>query len=301
MEKINIAFTIDRSYIQHIGVLLCSLFVHNPLKSFQIYLIIDFEECGELKKLKRYVASWSHEIEVLILDKEKVKNLRLSHHATSAVYYRLLLPELLNNRLEKILYLDSDIIIKKDIQPLWSIELKQHPLAAVQEPLFDRHRLLNLKVGTPYFNSGVMLLNLPIWRKLKISERAIEFIKANPEKITFWDQDGLNAILKGNWLKLDYKWNLQSQLFDVPVHYIESSSVFKNALKDPAIIHYSSKFKPWHYWCDHPLRAEYYKYLSKTPWKSFKLTEKSRWNNVKQILKKTINRLAQKEVFKIYA
>lgn len=300
-EKIHIAFTIDKPYIQHVGVLLCSLFEHNPKNLFIIYLVIDFSENHELKKLKKFIATFSQELKVINVQKEKVSGFKLSHHATSAVYYRLLLPELLDYKIEKILYLDADMIIKNDLLSLWNIDLKSYPLAAVKEPLFNRHAQLGLIEGTPYFNSGVMLMNLPVWREMKVSELAMHFIRDYPERISFWDQDGLNAVLQGDWLELDFKWNQQSQMYQASCEIIESSQMLEDALADPAIIHFSSKFKPWQYWCDHPLKDEYYKYLNLTPWKNFSLQEDSLWHLLKQRVKRAINKIVGKELFEIYA
>lgn len=291
MEAIQLAFTIDKSYVQHLGVLLCSLFEHNPENTFIIYLVLDFQDNDELQKLKEFVAAHRHEVVIVHVEADAFSAFKLSDHASSAVYYRLLLPRLLDDSLEKILYLDADIIIKKDLLPLWNTDLQRYPLAAVAEPLFSRHEMLGLSAGTPYFNSGVMLINLSVWRQQNIGERAMHFIRENPERIIFWDQDGLNAILEGEWLPLSLSWNMQSQFYDDRIKTNALSQEVVRATNDPAIIHFSSKFKPWHYWCDHPLKSEYFDYLKKTPWKDYKIDELSKWQLLKQKIKREMARL----------
>lgn len=301
-KNIDLAFTIDKFYIQHVGVLLCSLFENNPDLRFNIHLIVDFLADRELQRLKRLVASYGQNLYTILVQKEKVSAFKLSDHATSAVYYRLLLPDILDENICKILYLDADMIIKNNILQLWETELEKYPLAAVQEPMFDRHKALGMCEGTPYFNSGVMLINLPVWRKMQVSKLAMDFIRQYPERVAYWDQDGLNAVLNGDWLELAPKWNLQTKMLDIkiPVEPNEDERL-KEALKKPAIIHYSSKFKPWHYWCEHPLKEEYFIYLKKTPWKDFTPKPETRVHSIKQQVKKLINKMTGRELFQVYA
>jgi lipopolysaccharide biosynthesis glycosyltransferase len=186
------------------------------------------------------------------------------------VYYRLLLPELLDAPVEKVLYLDCDLVVKDSLLPLWEMPLGDRPVAAVAEPHFSRHEALGLPGGAPYFNSGVMLINLSAWRQLRVTEQCIGFLQAHPDKIEFWDQDALNVVLAGNWLPLHPRWNQQTIHFEPQKHRFPlDEPVLAACLAHPAIIHYSAKFKPWHDWCDHPRKGEYYHYLAATEWKNF--------------------------------
>lgn len=301
-EIIQVAITTDKNYIQHLGVMLCSLFEHNKNILFKVNIIVDSEKHIELKKIKKIVEDHKSTFQLIKVDETRLASLKISEHATAAVYYRLLLPDLLDNKVTKVLYFDSDIIVKSNLLPLWETELTNYPVAAVRELLFQRHKELGIPEGVPYFNSGVMLINLPVWRERKVSERALDFINENPERIRYWDQDGINAVLKGNWLEMPYKWNQQSEFFSESVGKGEINEEWlKESFGSPAIIHFSSKFKPWHYWCNHPHKKEYFFYLRQSPWKNFKMKEHTAWHEWKQRVKRAVNQVVGREIFKIYA
>lgn len=299
-STIHIACAIDIGYIQHLGVMLCSLFENNKQSKFYVYAIIDFEENKDYRNLEKLVKSYCHVLQFIKVDGEKLNGLVISDHATTAVYYRLLLPQLLDTSITKILYLDSDIIVKKSLKELWETDIGSVPVAAVEEPLFNRHEQLGLPMGAPYFNSGVLLVNLTLWREMKVSEKAFTFIEENPDKIHFWDQDALNVVLVNNWKKLHPKWNQQTVHFEAKELGVTDNTILE-CLNTPTIIHYSSKFKPWSYLCTHPQKGEYFYYLKFTPWKGFKIAEHSFWHIIKQNTKRFINSLLGRKVFEVYA
>ena len=106
-------------------------------------------------------------------------------------------------------------------------------------------------------------------------EKAFNFILDNPDILYYRSQDGLNVVMGSNWFHLHPRWNADSNMFRIcysnklrgeyPPEIIE-------AVKDPAIVHYTGDIKPWHYGCEEPYVEEYYKYLALTPWKGYQLT-----------------------------
>jgi lipopolysaccharide biosynthesis glycosyltransferase len=300
-ETVPLVIAADENYLQHAGVMLASLFVHNPELCFKIYLISNVVYKSNYQKVRKLVMEAGHQFERLAIDASRLQHLKLSAHATTAVYYRLLIPELLDKSIEKVLYLDCDLIVKDSLMPLWKMQLMDHPVAAGAEQHFDRHHALGMSADAPYFNSGVMLMNLPVWRRNNIAEHAIEFLRENPDRIEAWDQDALNAVLQGNWLPLHPRWNLQTSHFGEGEVKQEHSAELEECRRRPAVIHYTAKFKPWHSWCSHPLKDEYYQYLSLTPWKNFRLPEHTRWHLLKQRAKKLVNWVARKNLFEVYA
>lgn len=296
---VDIAITTDEHYMQHAGVMLASLFAHHAGVTFRVHLVSNAVHHDNYRKLQGLVAGAGHEFRAVAIDAGRLQHLKLSAHATTAVYYRLLIPELLDAPAEKVLYLDCDLVVKDSLLPLWETPLGNHPVAAVAEPYFARHAALGLPAGAPYFNSGVMLINLPAWRRENVTERAVSFLQQHPDRIEAWDQDALNVVLPGNWLPLAARWNQQTSHFDAATP--QQSAQWEECRNRPAVIHYSSRFKPWHAWCNHPLRHEYYRYLRLTPWRNFRLPEHTPWHRVKQSAKKIVNRIARKNIFEVYA
>lgn len=266
---VDIALTTDEKYLPHAGVMLASLFANAKEATFVVHCVTNAAGTPEWAKLEGMVAGAGHQLRVLAPDDAPLRDLKLSGHATTAVYYRLLLPELIDPAVPKVLYLDCDLVVKSDVTALWNTDLGPYALAAVRDPLFTAYETLGIPPARGYFNSGVMLLNLDHWRRHGHAARVVAFIRDNPGKITTWDQDGLNALLHSQWLELHPRWNVQTILFEhegrnLPV----PREVLLECLAHPAVIHYTAKFKPWHAWCEHPRKAEYYRYLARTPWKN---------------------------------
>jgi lipopolysaccharide biosynthesis glycosyltransferase len=69
------------------------------------------------------------------------------------------------------------------VLPLWETPLLDHPVAAVEEPHYIKQLSLGMPANAPYFNSGVMLINLPAWRRENVSERALVFLQQYPDKL----------------------------------------------------------------------------------------------------------------------
>ncbi|MED5098988.1 glycosyltransferase [Niallia circulans] len=251
----------DNKYVKHLGVMIQSLVTNNSNSNKLKIIIIDGGISIENKKKLELLVSQNLNVKLVIIDPDSsdIKNLRTDKHITEAAYLRLLIPKIVNEKkVEKIIYLDSDIIVNKDIKKLWDVDISNHSIAAVETLNFNRHNDLNMIKGAKYFNSGVLCINLIKWRKENLTDRIIKFINENSTKVIYHDQDGMNAILYNDWIELDSSWNLTSQLL-----YLGKYS--KAEL--PHIIHYTEASKPWHLLNNHPFKKEYEKYLAMTPWK----------------------------------
>jgi lipopolysaccharide biosynthesis glycosyltransferase len=177
------------------------------------------------------------------------------------------LPDLLP-KLKKILYLDCDIVVIKDISKLYAMDIDNYSFAAV--PQYGDHRLqdLHLPVGTKYFNSGIMLINMEWRRTSHMTKKILTFIKKSPEILMYHDQDAMNALMRDTRLPLSSKYNYMTSVLES--HLID----YKKVRKDIAIIHYT-RLKPWNYLCVNPLKKDYFYYLAKTPWKNRKFIDKT--------------------------
>src|SRR5690606_21515161 len=120
----------------------------------------------------------------------------VSEHITRTSYIRLLLPELLPVDLRKVLYLDCDMIVQHSLLPLWQTPLDSFAFAAVRDRFVqtvDSERgLLNydsrrIPAGTAYCNTGMLLMNLPIWRRDHLGAKLFEYIREHPASIRWWD------------------------------------------------------------------------------------------------------------------
>jgi lipopolysaccharide biosynthesis glycosyltransferase len=236
-------FTIDNNYVIPLAVAIKSMLDNFP-KDRELEIIV--ADVGILEE-NRVKLSEIYPIRFEKLNIDRVRNIKINivYH-TSAIFARLFMPEVLYN-LNKILYFDPDIIIKEDISKLWDMNVSNYVLAAAQDDTIpERENYI-------YFNSGVMLMNLDKWRKENISEKAIEYVSKNITNHT--DQDALNDILKGNYLRFSKKWNSN------PI------SGRRDGLK---IMHFLGSEKPWWYNSKMDVVPIFFEILDKTPFKGWR-------------------------------
>ena len=161
---------------------------------------------------------------------------------SKVIYARLFLGDLLDASIERVLYLDCDIFVRTALDPLFFMDMGGHAIAAVLQP--DRMHCIAgtdlrgrnaFSMADPYFNSGVMLIDMAQYRQVDFVA-ALERDLAPAELAKFYyDQDMINFCFKGRIMELEARWNLQNA---VPAH-----EAF-----NPAIVHYSANPKPWFIW-----------------------------------------------------
>lgn len=273
INMIHIACNIDDNYTQHCGVMLTSLFENNKEKTITVYVVIDkLSEKSKLSLTK--IAQKYNQVlyfrEVKGFELFELPNLK-NYYLSAAAYLRLFIPEILAD-IDKVIYLDCDLIVRKSITDLWNIDISSYSVAGIEDaPYFpDKFERLNIPPQSGYFNSGVLLMNLKRLREDKFTQKAIEYIKVNFNKIVHHDQDVLNALLYDKKLFLPLTWNMmdifsQDNPFILP-KYLQELTKCKN---DPAIAHFAGQIKPWMCWMKSPFYKEYYRYLKLTEWKKF--------------------------------
>lgn len=310
-NKINIVVATDDNYAQHLGVMLCSLlenFQKDRYKDLDIYIIDGSISPGNKKNLKKIIEQYGANAFLKTIDNSKYKGFKISRHLTLPTYYRISIPELLDDYIEKAIYLDCDLIVKKNISKLWNLDISDYAIGAVEDSVFDiipqTYLNLQIPIDLKYFNSGVMLMNLAYWRKNSISNQVSAFVKSNPDKLLCADQDGLNAILYSRWKPLPFEWNFMLHMFTEKYYKTYSKKPeFKKAMENPSIVHYTAG-KPWQYMSKvpHNHKKEYYRYLRKTPWKEYSPPDKNLRNYFKKFIncmKKIMIRVLPKEIINI--
>jgi lipopolysaccharide biosynthesis glycosyltransferase len=149
-----------------------------------------------------------------------------------ANYLRLFLDEILAG-FDRAVYLDSDISPLTDVSPLLAMEPEAAPIIAAHDIhiMVDGTYRERLEISAPYFNSGVMILDLKAIRAERIFAQALRWGLDSPERCLLVDQDALNAVLDGRWQTLDWRWNT--------TNYMSG-----RLPKEPFIRHFAGN-KPW--------------------------------------------------------
>lgn len=271
---IHIACNIDSNYVRHCAVTLVSLFENNRKEPITAHIIARDLSDAEKKTLIDLAAPYGslvcfYEPDIKLLEGFTIR--KFSKRISMATYYRCILSELLPADIDRLLYLDCDIVIVGDISEYWNTPLSDETgVAAVADMGCDeaaRYEILKYPMEDSYFNAGVLLINLDYWRKNDVAHACVDYFHKYPERILFNDQDLLNSILHKNKILVDLKWNVQDAFYRRPKQMDEAwRKKFADVLKHPVILHYTNR-KPWEYDSQHPLREVYFKYLDLTPWK----------------------------------
>lgn len=202
--------------------------------------------------------------------------------ASAAAYYRLFITELLPSRIDRVIYLDCDLVVKDDLSKLWEADLDNTYVLAVRDmwvPYVSSvagvpYQKLGIMADSKYFNSGVLLINLQKWRSDDITTKAIEYLKTYQHDIRAHDQDVLNGLFAGQWGELDPRWNLTPAIIDLFPSWQDSpfsEEVYHQLIKHPSIIHFATNRKPWnsrHTW----FKSSFFEYVDKTAWAGWRLT-----------------------------
>jgi lipopolysaccharide biosynthesis glycosyltransferase len=301
--RLDIVASCTDNFAQHTCVMLTSLFCAHEETSFRVFLLVP--ECfldASKRNIETSLSAWRHELRFLRVPDRDVDGLKIYGHVTTATYYRLNLERMISDDVKKIIYLDSDIIVKDSILGLLDIDLSAHALAAVPDALVSGDASIGAKLGlredAQYFNAGMMIINLDLWKEQKLGTRAIDFAKSNPESITYWDQCALNHVVQGDYFVLDPKWNFQ-------VHHMRRSSLYRvhrssrEEAGRAAIIHFTTADKPWFYMCSHPLKHLYFDYLQYTVWRDFREQDRTLRKRIRKYLAVHVP-LAERAVTKLY-
>jgi lipopolysaccharide biosynthesis glycosyltransferase len=283
----NIVFAFDEEYAQHFCVAYCSLLENNNDLDFNTYIL--YSELSNKTKniLEEFAVSYHQNIKFIHINDDLFAELVMGYHFKKSHCYRWLIPEVIYE--DKVLYLDSDIIVNTSIKKLFDINISNYYLAAVGDMDFNRHEELKMRSDARYFNSGIMLVNIKKWINSGLHEKATRFAEKHMNVIKFVDQDSLNSVVNGEWLSLSPEWNQQTVFFERENFDCFSKQQIEFALNHPAIIHYTGPSKPWQYMNKHPYKKIYWYYLKKTPYRDYKYEDYSLINFIKKYTPKPIS------------
>lgn len=223
------------------------------------------------------------EVVWLTSGQEAVRGLPTHSWFTTAAYARLLIPDLLPPHVDRALYLDCDLVARRSVGELY--DTKMNGCVALAAP--DQGAAfvacpwglggwfeLGRSASDYNFNTGVMLMDLALWRRDRIGHEAIEYARThgNREHPINVDQESLNATAGRRMGSLDPRWNQQGELFQsanaIVLPY--SSDIMRSVRTDPWIVHYSTHGKPWKFGCTHPWAHEWFANLDQTEFRGWR-------------------------------
>jgi lipopolysaccharide biosynthesis glycosyltransferase len=295
-ETPHVACACGPNYLPHCATMLHSLIDHQR-SPVHVHLLASGDLAPAMEeRLSRWVQGLGAGITVHRIDEKRLRGLSPAFSITT--WYRILLPELLPE-LDRVLYLDSDLIVTDSLDPLLHLDLSGNLVGAVtnlpitMEWMTRRCAALGLPGVDDYFNAGVLVMNLGQLRSGDWTDRVIGYALAHadhrraaevdessprevfvytvnhPERLLFSDQDAINAVLYERRLKLHPRWNFQL-IFDRFEARTEelTDEVIAEARNNPAIRHFEGPghSKPWHPDAEPGDRELYWAHRRATPW-----------------------------------
>ena len=241
----------DERFAAHFATMLHSVWTQHP--NAELCLLDCGIEPGTLADLKGFAIARGIVLAIIKIDITFLRHLPTTSQFSTACYARLLIPDLLPGSIERVLYLDSDCVVVDDLTPLWQIDMGEAAIAAVNDPIGARlEREIGIHIDEQdYINSGVLMMNLPVWRRDKLAASALAFLGTHQS--CFADQAGINVACARRTTLLSAEWNFLLHVHQRPQQWLE-----------PKIIHYSSAMKPWIH-CDVPFAAIYLHHRNRTP------------------------------------
>jgi lipopolysaccharide biosynthesis glycosyltransferase len=269
---INVCISCDDNYAKYAGIVIASIILNAKEDDEFSFYILDGGISDSAKiRIDRLKQIRDFNLQYVQIDPswfDVYKNILTHKYISIATYYRLKLSKLLPN-VDRVIYLDCDVIVRSSLKELFNTDLEDNYMAGVID---SRVKYKPKWKDTKYVNAGVLLMDLNKIKQDGIEDKFVEFTKENIERIKAGDQDIINFTLDGKIKIVDDKWNVQVSSF-------LSRSSFT---KDPYIIHYIARQKPWLFGSYNHFKNEYFKVLENTPW-AISQDEKIKWgiwNNI---------------------
>lgn len=281
----KIAYACDNNYISHTGISIQSLLANNTdIEELIIYLISVNISDDNINRINSIVHDYKREL-IVIPFKKLCPNLKLSSvgRHIETVYAKLFFGNL--EDVDKIIYLDSDIIINGSLREMWDTDLENNYFGLVKTITKDYSEKLGLSVFEPFYNDGVAIVNAKLLRDDQMEREFLQFIDYHHGNPPVLSEGTINVVCKGRIKTIHPKFNFGSALLMYKNHSLNvlanekefySAIVLNEARSQPVVIHYLAGWykRPWESGCSHPLKNKYLEVKAKSVWKDEPLKDK---------------------------
>ena len=245
---LNILVTLNSGYIAPLCVMFKSLCLSNPDTKFDIYVAHSSLTDEDFDKINKSI-NHNMTIHSIVVDDSIFNSARVLERISKETYYRLLVGTILPEDVDRILYLDPDIVVINSLDELYNMDLKGKIVAGAPHTygvveIVNFHRLSMRRKKSHYINAGVLLIDVKAWRNFITTEEIVKFVDDNFKMLKLSDQDAINVLFRDEILYLDErKYNLDEKTYG---HHIWCLRMNKEWLeKNTVIVHFNGKKKPW--------------------------------------------------------
>ncbi|MBM7582812.1 lipopolysaccharide biosynthesis glycosyltransferase [Caldicoprobacter guelmensis] len=245
----NILVTLNAAYVPPLKVMLRSLF-DNCSEKVEVYLMHSDIEKPELMQLSAFVEMHGHKLYSMTVDKNIFADAPVNFYYPPEMYYRLIAHTVLPEHVDRILYLDPDILVLNPIESLYYTDLDGYYFAAAahSKPVIDYINRLRLRTeSNKYYNSGVLLINVELMRKEVDAQQILDYIQKHAYELILPDQDVLNGLFWNKIKPLDeYLYNYDARRYRTYLIATKGRVNLDFVIHNTVILHFCGRQKPWH-------------------------------------------------------
>jgi lipopolysaccharide biosynthesis glycosyltransferase len=270
--SLHIAFCVDNHYFRAMGGTIASIIDNNPGQHFTFHVLTFAVSDDHQRRLKRLEAMYPVSTRLHLLDPASFTQFSrfLGHsHYSLSIFTRLVIPTVLQGQIDRVLYLDADILCVNRLDELVDMDISRDiAVVAPDTPVTRQRRVtaLGLKHHA-YFNGGVIFINIDKWIAENITGQTLDALENSKTDMRFNDQDALNIVLDGRARYISPRWNY---LYDL-IHDLNVNRFTLRPVGKAVFIHFAGAVKPWADWSGHDARHLFRKYLSLSPWSDMPL------------------------------
>ena len=286
-ENFHVALVADNNYAEFVATTIVSLFKTNrDFDHITIHLLSNGINSETVDIIHTHILQSEGSLFVYdISDISERLGVRVPNNISISSYGRLFLPAIIDLSIDKILYLDCDIIVTDTLYDLYNTNLKDNYIAGVLDTIRnDAKEGIGIQISEPYVNAGVLLISLKNWRIDNLIEKCVSFLIKNNGFVLHNDQGVINAMCLGHIYVLHPKYNVTTNYYTHSYKLLKTTLPFypqkeiEEAKEKPVIIHYTTGVlnRPWIKNSKHPLVSEFIKIRKQTYWKDHPLYEDNR-------------------------
>jgi len=273
-DEMAILVAIDAGYILPFKVMAHSLVAHNQDFHVTFYVQHSSIPAHKLDMLRTFCANMGAAMVDVRMGDDLFRDAPISKRWPREMYYRLVAPLVLPQTLDRILYLDSDMLIINSLRPLWEADLHGNVFAASSHSSWQEFtedvNYVRLDIAHEYFNSGMILMDLTKARELVKLDELFDCVETFKSRLMLPDQDVFNALYGKYTLPVDdVLWNYDVRYYALYMTLNSPGGTPRRdydwVLRNTAILHFCGSKKPWKRLGTSRFHALYRRYLAKVP------------------------------------
>ena len=245
----NILVTLDSGYIKVLSVMLKSLLMADRENHFMVYVMNSALTEADFDYVEKYLDCDRLKLVDIKIDSSILAGAPVTDRYPLEMYYRIFAAAFLPGDVDRVLYLDPDLVVLKPLDDLYNMDMGDNYFAAASHVGNILTRVNNIRLNTeedaPYINSGVMLMNIKLMRSQQDCDRVLDYISRHKSFLLLPDQDVISAVYSEKIVEIDpLVYNMTDRLLLHP-DTAERGVNMEWVAQNTAIIHFCGRNKPW--------------------------------------------------------